>query len=1152
MHRCPAGRRPLLWRGSLLAVALAAGALVSICWAGGPRKRPPTRQPGVIQVRVGPLRQAIVDLIETFGPEYPKGREYLQSLDALQAMRMAPEAMQQRLRTIQREALLANPLLRFGRLLVVKRKIGPKDPGFPSNHECNSSLKRTGWDNEIAILSPIAPTGKLTTLYRPRDRGYVGEVDLHWDATRMLLSQSDRTSWKVWEMGVDPSASSGQAGRVRQVSKMPDDVDAFDPCYLPDGRIIFGSTASYQSVPCWHGQKWVQNLYVMNAGGSGVRQLCFDQDHDYHPSVLPDGQVVYLRWDYTGICHIYLRQLMVMNPDGTGQRAIYGSNSWFPNSLFFPRALPGRPGRLVCILSGYHGPNRMGQLVVVDTSRGSYETDGLVTRISGRGDPIRPMIRDNLVEQDWPKFLTPFPLSDKHFLAACWQGGSSNWAIVLADVFDNVVVVREEPGHALLEPVPLMARPTPPVAMDRTDPSRKDGVVYLHNVYAGPGLEGVPRGTIKRLRIVAYNFGYRHLAGPDKIGYGGPWEAMRILGTVPLDPDGSVTFRVPANTPLAVQALDAEGKAVQLMRSWFTLMPGERMSCVGCHEAVADAVPTRIAAAARSAPIDIEPWHGPARGFDFEREVQPVLDAHCVRCHDGSQGAAPPPPRERAELEPFPLKRFKENHLIREHVRPDLRAEKHHRGYKGKKLSVLGSRRLHPALQAKTQGFIRYTPAYDALLPYVRRVSIEDDVSLLAAGEYHADTSELVQMLRKGHGGVKLDPEAWDRLITWIDLNAPCHGTWGDVLPFATNAKERRAELRKQFGGPSDDPETIPKTKRYQPGKAVGSGQKAVGSEDKIPKVAGWPFDGAEAKRRQAALGQAKRTLDLGGVRLELVRIPAGEIVMGSTEGYPDERPMAAVKIAKPFWMGEFEITNEQFRRFDSSHDPRYYQRLHARSDDPGLPLDGAKQPAVRVSWQRAMAFCRWLSKRTGLTVTLPTEAQWEWACRAGSATPLSFGGVRADAAEWANVADRAYANVRNVTGGVEHLIVHGQALCDGRINDGERVTAVVGKYRPNAWGLHDMHGNAAEWTRTGYRPYPYREDDGRNGAGGDAAAVPGSGLRVPGSGGTRRVVRGGSFFDRPARCRSAIRLSYPAWQRVFNVGFRVVCESDVKRTARR
>ncbi|MFP4058229.1 MAG: SUMF1/EgtB/PvdO family nonheme iron enzyme [Candidatus Brocadiia bacterium] len=1069
------------WHGAGLAALLLAGSLAHCAAVGPPQAR---------ELRA--LGQAIEDLRGTFADRYPRGEEWARRLARIEAADLPAAEARRRFETLKAQALLANPLLDFDRLLVVKRRCkNPRDPGLPSNHECNASLRRTRWDNEIAVLSPLRPDGELTPLYRPKDGGYVGEVDLHWDAARLLFAKADKVSWKVWEMRADGSG-------LRQVSRMPDDVDAFDPCYLPDGRIVFGSTASYQSVPCWHGARWVSNLYAMDPDGSHVRQLCFDQDHDFHPVVRSDGQVLYHRWDYTGINHIFLRQLMAMNPDGSGQRAVYGSNSWYPNALYFPRETPGRPGRIACILSGYHGVHRMGQLVVVDTAAGSYGAAGLVRRISGRGQPIQPRVADRLVDGDWPKFLHPWPLSDKYFLVACWMGGETNWAIYLADVFDNLVLLRAEPGHALLEPVPLAPRPMPPAVAGKPTAQEEEGVVYLHDIYAGPGLEGVPRGTIKRLRVLAYHFGYRHLAGPDKVGYGGPWEVMRIVGTVPLEADGSAVFRAPAQTPLAVQALDAEGKAVQLMRSWFTLMPGEHLSCVGCHERVRDAVPTRDVEAARKPPVAIRPWHGPPRGFDFAREVQPVLDAHCLRCHDGQPG------------------------------RPDLRPEHQVQGYRGRRLSKLGVRRMHPAMKAATKGFIRYTPAYEALLPYIRRVSIEDDVSLLVPGEYHADTSELVQMLRKGHGGVRLDPEAWDRLVTWIDLNAPCHGTWGDIHPFPTPAHQRRMELRRRTGGPRRDPEAVPQTPPYRPpGRPAAASDPATPAQ--APGVPGWPFDAAEARRRQQALGPTERTVDLGGgVAMALVRVPAGEFVMGSAEGYPDERPRRPVAIARPLWMGKFEVTNEQFRRFDPAFSPGYYTKLHARSDDRGLPLDGPRQPAVRVSWRQAVAFCRWLSDRTGQRFDLPTEAQWEWACRAGTATPLSYGAMDADFSKWANAGDKAYANIKVVTGGLVHFDPQGRALCDARFDDGAAVTAPVGRYQPNPWGLHDLHGNAAEWTRSAYRPYPYR-DDGRNQPSAEA----------------RRVVRGGSFFDRPERCRSALRLAYPPWQRVFNVAFRVVCLPD-------
>jgi len=179
------------------------------------------------------------------------------------------------------------------------------------------------------------------------------------------------------------------------------------------------------------------------------------------------------------------------------------------------------------------------------------------------------------------------------------------------------------------------------------------------------------------------------------------------------------------------------------------------------------------------------------------------------------------------------------------------------------------------------------------------------------------------------------------------------------------------------------------------------------------------------------------------------------------------------------------------------------------------------------------------LSQKTGRQFALPSEAQWEYACRAGTATALAYGAVEADFSRYANLADKALSLPPGPTGGLEsNITAHfgkgiflsavygGNVVCDARFDDRAVATADVGSYRPNPWGLYDMHGNVAEWTRSTYRPYPYDEEGGRS---------------QPSTIG-RKVVRGGSWTDRPRRCRSAFRLGYPAWQRVHNVGFRVVC----------
>ena len=171
------------------------------------------------------------------------------------------------------------------------------------------------------------------------------------------------------------------------------------------------------------------------------------------------------------------------------------------------------------------------------------------------------------------------------------------------------------------------------------------------------------------------------------------------------------------------------------------------------------------------------------------------------------------------------------------------------------------------------------------------------------------------------------------------------------------------------------------------------------------------------------------------------------------------------------------------------------------------------------------MAYCQWLSEKTGRKVTLPTEAQWEWACRAGTNNPLSFGDVNTDFSKHANLADLSLKQLA-VKGVNPKPIQNPDPKMDfepkdPRSNDKTVHLAEVASYEPNPWGLYDMHGNVSEWTRSAYAPYPYRAD---------AQAE-------------KKVVRGGSWYDRPYRATASYRLGYPAWQRVFNTGFRVIVE---------
>jgi formylglycine-generating enzyme required for sulfatase activity len=231
--------------------------------------------------------------------------------------------------------------------------------------------------------------------------------------------------------------------------------------------------------------------------------------------------------------------------------------------------------------------------------------------------------------------------------------------------------------------------------------------------------------------------------------------------------------------------------------------------------------------------------------------------------------------------------------------------------------------------------------------------------------------------------------------------------------------------------------------------------------------------------------------------------------------------------------MGTCEVTNRQFARYDPYHDSRVESTLSACHGVHGHPMNLPEQPVVRVSWNRAMGFCRWLSARTGRRFSLPTEVQWEYACRAGTATPMRYGDLDADFSRSANMADARLSDFARDWYILDKPIPNPTKYDDwipkdARFNDGAMISVAPGNYRPNAWGLFDMHGNVAEWTRSTYAPYPYDAEDGREDAAPDA----------------RKVVRGGSWRDRPKRCTSSFRLGYLPYQRVYNVGFRVVCEA--------
>ena len=229
--------------------------------------------------------------------------------------------------------------------------------------------------------------------------------------------------------------------------------------------------------------------------------------------------------------------------------------------------------------------------------------------------------------------------------------------------------------------------------------------------------------------------------------------------------------------------------------------------------------------------------------------------------------------------------------------------------------------------------------------------------------------------------------------------------------------------------------------------------------------------------------------------------------------------------------MAVTEVTNGQYALFDPGHDTRYVDMHYMDQTVPGHIANHADQPVARVSWAEAMRFCQWLSRQAGAAASLPTEAQWEWAARAGTETQFFYGTLDADFGRFANLADQSLRWYRMSYDGPSALPRRypyppemNFPLHDERFRDRWHVVDYVGQTEPNAWGLKDMIGNVSEWTRSSYRPYPFAED-GRN----------------DDNPGERKVARGGSWADRPADAGSSVRRAFELWQKVHDVGFRVI-----------
>ena len=982
---------------------------------------------------------------------------------------------------LKREILLSHPAL--DRVILARYKVGdkarsirPSQMGTPPNNWSNqTSARRNNFDAEIIEMSNLKCNPTIRTIFKPTNGSSVPDLRLHWSADRVLFTMNEPNDhhWQVYEVGVD-----GQ--NLKQITNgSKEDLDYFDACYLPNGKIAVLSNLGGQGVPCVNGSDQVGNLCLFDPETKEMRRLTFDQDANWGPVMMHNGKVMYTRWEYEDLTHYFSRFVMHMNPDGTEQKALYGSGSVFPNSIFDMQPLPNHPTRFVGVISGHHGVVRAGRLMIFDPAKSRKEEKGMIQEIPYRNRPIIPLVKDRLVDGVWPQFIKPYPLDNDYFLVSAKLSPKSLWGLYLVDVYDNMTLIAQYEGEGLIHAIPLRKTIVPPVIPDKTNHDSKEATVFIQDIYEGEGLPNVPRGTVKKLRILTYEYAYiKSPSDHAAQGVQSGWDLKRNLGEVPVEEDGSVLFKVPANTPISVQPLDSEGRAIQWMRSWFTGMPGETVSCVGCHEDQNQIpIPKRVMASAMK-PHQIETPEGGVRSFTFDLEIQPVLDRACIACHN-------------------------------EKAKTDFR----------------GGRRDNDDKKNPK----RYSRSYLALHPFVHRQGPEAGMKVLKPYEYFAEVSPLLQLLRNGHYGVKLTNKEWKTLYNWIDFNAPDKGVFENLSNFHNSDQySRRMQLADKYGnGTAVDWKK--ELKEYAAHLEKQPKIEQVKPEQKTKKykkvsVKGFPFTPTSSTHEKKIVEIAP------GIKVTFVRIPTGKFAMGKNKANTNYAPQHKAEVKKAFWMSETELTNEQARVFLPQHDSRFYDQQWKDHVNEGYPANNPEQPAIRISYKEAMEYCTKASTQTGLTITLPTEVQWEWACRAGSDTDFWYGSLNSDFGKKENMADKQLNKL--AVSGVDPKPVKTTSWVypyytyhpkEANVDDGAMLPIKCGGYAANGFGLYDMHGNVAEWTRSDYLPYPYKE-------------------KKQGTG-DRKVVRGGSYIDHPKHAIAAARKAFYPWQSVFNVGVRLIIE---------
>lgn len=680
-----------------------------------------------------PLRSAINHLAQTFTSQYPHAAQYLHELERIERQAVGVqsgqlEKLNAQLEALSRRALLDNPLVRDQPILFVVREQYEKDHHNTATLFQNDEINTQKFRGPGSLKTINLATKKITTLLHAPD-GIVRDPEISVDGKRIVFSYRKNIDddYHLYTIEADGS-------NLNQLTTGPGLSD-IDPLFLPSGQIAFTSTR--QPKYCMCNRHIMGNLFRMEADGSDIQQIGKSTLFEGHSALLPDGRILYDRWEYIDRNFGDAQGLWVVNPDGSNHQLYWGNNTPSPGGVIDARPIPGTQNILAIFSSCHDRP--WGALAIIDRTLGlDGKTPVLQTWPPTAIDLVMKGNYDTFKKVKL-KYEDPFPLSQNFFLCSKQIGDAEQTALYLIDTFGNETLIHTE-GAGCYDPMPLKPQnqtTTPPIPIaDSVKNSEKTGNVYVYDVYQGMEMGNVKRGAIKSIRVIESPekryWSKRDWKGAGAQAPGMNWHDFnnkRILGSAPVNPDGSTTFKVPADRYLYFQLLDAQGKMVQSMRSGTIVRPGKTVGCIGCHENRQTVIPNHDKTAFHQQPKPLTQHTLDNKLFNYKQDIQPIFDNHCVSCHDYNKPAGDV------------LNLASDNTLIFNQAYCEL--------WTKKQLSVIGGG------PAQTQ----------------------------QAYSWGSHQSNLIRVIESNHYDVNLPPQSLQKIITWIDLNAPYYPSYASSYP---------------------------------------------------------------------------------------------------------------------------------------------------------------------------------------------------------------------------------------------------------------------------------------------------------------------------------------------------------------------------------